>query len=114
MSLNTFCLILISSHLLKGSYDNIEIDSEQTITSHNFTSYKWHHFKIRKMRPCRFFNLSVTGLTHDHNANLAIYGIEFFGDVYLTSRDFIRKTHCRGTKIEWLISLTYYFVLMIP
>ena len=101
-------------YTLKGSYDNYKIDTIRTFDCTNFPDLSWQNFEFKKTRPSRFLNLTVKGNSHQGQRNFAIYGIEFFGDLYKTSREIVCMfCTCRKIRLNRLKHIPLSFVTFI-
>ena len=91
------------NYFIKTSYDNFKTDSKRILHCDRKYNTGWVHFPMKKTKPSRFFNISVTGTSLEPRSNFAIYRIEFFGDVYKTSRDIVCMfCTCQKSKIPQL------------
>ena len=115
ISIRTDNIDWYDKYTLKGSYDKLKIDTIRTFECTNFPELTWQHFTFKKLKPSRYLNLSVDGNSHDGQTNFAIYGIEFFGDVYQTSREIVCMfCTCRKIRLPRLKSIFLLsFVLFV-
>ena len=67
---------------IKTAFNKADFDYSFTITNNNYPELSWQHFSFPITKPCRYINISVEGKTHYSNDNFAVYGMEFFGNVY--------------------------------
>ena len=82
ISMKTDDIDWFDEYYLEGFFNEQETDANITIKNSNFPDKEWQHFNFTQTKPCRYFNLSVVGKSHKQLTYFAIYGIEFFGDVY--------------------------------
>ena len=94
-------------YYLEGFFNEQDSDKRITITNSHFPEKEWQHFNFDQTKPCRYFNLSVVGVSHKLLTDFAIYGIEFFGDVYY-SQNHIPTCHCH---FHYYFKLIYQFVV---
>ena len=88
-----------ANYYIETSYDNLKVDSNRILHLDSKQTTTWIHFQIKKTKPSRFLNISVTGTSFQPVSNFAIYRIEFFGDIYRT-REFVHM-FCTYQKISF-------------
>ena len=111
ISLRTGNIDWYNQYHVYGSYDNFRKDSKTIINNNKNPYHEWQYFEFQtKTTPSRFLNISVQGKTMHSTSpksNFAIYGIEFFGDIFRTSRDIVCML-CTCNKKLTYIHLKYF------
>ena len=115
ISIRTGRIDWYENYYIKTSYDNFQTDSKRILYLDSGKSTIWINFPFKKTRPSRFLNISVIGSSFHPVDNFAIYRIEFFGDIYRTSREIVcmfctcQKLHL--PQFKHLLSLSFmYFI----
>ena len=115
ISIRTGRIDWYENYYIKTSYDNFQTDSKRILYLDSGKSTIWINFPFKKTRPSRFLNISVIGSSFHPVDNFAIYRIEFFGDIYKTSREIVcLLCTCRKKPFIPFQHFTTFTFILIP